>query len=203
MFRLFISILITVFLSSMAIAQGVYKIRSGDTLKIEVLEDNTLNRTVLVLPDGNVSFPSVGTFRARGRSIEQVRQSLTGGLSSNFASPPNVHVSVENVFVPTPRAPRVPAKPATIDIFTMGEIGKPGALSAKPGTTILQAIAISGGLTKFAASKRIELRRTDKNGVEKIYQYNYKNPRAGNSIKSSQRLQSGDVIVVHARKLFE
>lgn len=203
MLRFFISVLIAVFVTTTAFAQNAYRIRSGDTLKIEVLEDSSLNRTVLVLPDGNASFPSVGTFRAAGRTLDQVRQSITSGISSGFASAPNVYVSVEQIFVPTPRAPRAPAKPVTIDIFTMGEVNKPGAVEAKPGTTILQAIAIAGGLTKFAAAKRIELRRADEDGIEKIYRYNYANPRAADSIKSSQRLQKGDVIVVPARKLFE
>ena len=48
-------------------AQSVYKIRPGDTLNIEVLEDEGLNRNVLVLPDGTISFPLVGTVKARSR----------------------------------------------------------------------------------------------------------------------------------------
>ncbi len=203
MFRLFTCLLFTFFTTSVVFAQGAYKVRSGDVLKIEVLEDTSLNRSVLVLPDGSASFPTIGVFRAKGRSIDQIRQTLTAGLAPNYANDPNVYVSVEQVFVPQPRAPRAPAKPVTIDIFTMGEVANPGALEAKPGTTILQAIAIAGGLTKFAAPKRIELRRIDKNGVERIYRYNYLNPRASNSVKSGERLYKGDVIVVPARKLFE
>ena len=41
-------------------AQG-YQIRAGDTLRIEVLEDSSLNRTVLVAPDGRISMPQAGT----------------------------------------------------------------------------------------------------------------------------------------------
>ncbi len=37
-----------------------YKVRPGDVLQIEVLEDSTLNRTAIVLPDGQISLPLAG-----------------------------------------------------------------------------------------------------------------------------------------------
>lgn len=41
-----------------------YKVRTGDVLQIEVLEDGTLNRTAIVLPDGQISLPLAGSVRA-------------------------------------------------------------------------------------------------------------------------------------------
>ncbi|MEE3070377.1 MAG: polysaccharide biosynthesis/export family protein, partial [Pseudomonadota bacterium] len=49
--------------SNTAQAQS-YKIKAGDSLQIEVLEDPSLSRSVLVLPDGQFSFPFVGEVRA-------------------------------------------------------------------------------------------------------------------------------------------
>ena len=49
-------------------AQG-YSIRPGDRLRIEVLEDDSLNRSVLVAPDGRISVPLVGTVVAGGRTL--------------------------------------------------------------------------------------------------------------------------------------
>ena len=84
----------------------------------------------------------------------------------------------------------------------MGEVGNPGKLLATPGVTILQALAEAGGLTAFAAQKRIQLRRADPNtGVMTKYLYNYKG--TSNSIKGSTVLIPGDVIVVPERRLFE
>ena len=43
-------------LATFAHAQQEYQIRSGDTLAIEVFEDPDLNRSVVVLSDGRISF---------------------------------------------------------------------------------------------------------------------------------------------------
>ena len=83
----------------------------------------------------------------------------------------------------------------------MGEVAKPGGMDVLPGTTLLQALAEAGGFTKFGASKRIELRRTDPSShTERVYLFNY---RGSGGISGSTVLQAGDVIVVPERRLFE
>lgn len=189
--------LLSVLSASAAAAQSRYAIRSGDVLQVEVLEDSSLNRSVLVLPDGTISFPFVGTVQAAGRSIDQVRAALTSGLAANFAAPPNVYVSIGQLAQRTATAPQ--AVPS-VDIFTMGEIAKPGRFELPPGTTLMQALASAGGFTKFAAVKRVQLRRTDPDsGTEQVYLFNYR----GGGIPGSTVLQDGDVIVVPERRLFE
>ena len=194
-FRFFAAILTVLAFTASATAQSSYKIRTGDTLQIEVLEDTNLNRSALVLPGGSISFPFVGSISVAGRTVGDVANALATGLSRNFASTPNVFVSVAEVGVPA--VGRV-AAPRTTDIYVTGQIANPGKLEATPGITVLQAIAQAGGLTKFAAAKRIQLRRGDK-----IYPYNYETNGGAGSIPGSTRLAPGDVIVVPERKLFE
>lgn len=87
-------------------------------------------------------------------------------------------------------------------VFVMGEVASPGKADVVPGTTILQFLAQAGGFTRFAAQKRIQLRRIGKDGEEKIYLFNY-DGTGSSGVRGSTRLQSGDVIVVPQRKLFE
>ena len=61
--KFLIALIATVFATG-AFAQSGYQIRTGDTLQIEVLEDPSLNRSVLVLPDGTISFPFAGSVRS-------------------------------------------------------------------------------------------------------------------------------------------
>ena len=70
-------------------------------------------------------------------------------------------------------------------------------------TTVLQALALVGGFSKFAATKRVQLRRADKSGVEKIYNVNYQDILAGKSNLGATVLRQGDVIIVPQRRLFE
>ena len=183
-----------------AMAQDGYNIKSGDVLEIEVLEDPSLNRQVLVLPDGSFSFPLVGTMKAGGLSVEQVRLSLVDGLSSNFATPPSVFVYVRSV---SQVAPAAQAEEDAVSVYVMGEIVSPGKKEISAGTTILQFLAQAGGLGKFAADKRIELHRTDaKTGETTVYLYDYTGKSDGR-ISSSTTLVSGDVVIVPERGLFE
>ena len=91
--RLFVLALAMIW-ASVAAAQSNYQIQTGDQLTIEVLEDPSLNRQALVLPDGSISFPLVGSIRARGKSTDRFQSELSAALGPNFAAPPSVFVSV-------------------------------------------------------------------------------------------------------------
>ena len=68
---------------------------------------------------------------------------------------------------------------------------------------MLQAIALAGGLDRFAATKRIQLRRSDSTGQERLYLFNFKAVERGGAIQSMITLREGDVIIVPERRLFE
>ena len=76
MIRFLTALLLMVGLAGVATAQSNYRIQPGDTLQIEVLEDANLNRSVLVLPDGSISFPLAGTVKAGGRSVEHNKYNI-------------------------------------------------------------------------------------------------------------------------------
>ncbi|MGL4236951.1 polysaccharide biosynthesis/export family protein [Tabrizicola sp.] len=187
------------FLAVAAAAQD-YRIRPGDVLQIEVLEDPTLNRSAIVLPDGQISIPVAGTIRVSGRSIEQIQAELASRLASGFATTPTVFVTVSAL---AERRASTPAAPRTIDVFILGAANTPGKIEVSPGTTFLQAIAQAGGLSPFAAKKRIQLRRVDKSGVEQVYKLNLDAIEKGEAGGGTTKLIDGDVIVVPQRKLFE
>ena len=76
-------------------------------------------------------------------------------------------------------------------------------MAVTPGTTLLQAVAISGGVSRFAAVKRIQLRRTNPStGVQNVTILNYK-ALANGAVTTDIELKDGDVILVPERRLFE
>ena len=178
---------------------GGYLIRSGDTLRIEVLEDPGLNRSVLVSPDGRITLPLAGGVRAAGKTVEAVQSELSARLVPNY-------VSIERIAERVARGGGgggVAAVP-TLDIYVIGEAAKAGKLSVARGTTVLQFFAEMGGFSKFAATKRIQLRRTNpKTGEETSYTINYDAIENGSSRMGATVLMKGDVIVIPQRKLFE
>jgi polysaccharide biosynthesis/export protein len=202
MIRSFTSLLTLAFaclsLFAGAAAAQDYKLRAGDTIRIEVLEDQTINRSLLIAPDGRVSLPLAGVVSAAGRSIESLQAELVSRLAPSFASPPTVYVALEKQKDPRPSTGGVAAAPVGTGVYILGEAGKPGRLEVKPGTTLLQLFSQMGGFTKFAATKRIQLRRGNQ-----IFLFDYKAIEAGTSNAGSTTISDGDVIVVPQRKLFE
>lgn len=187
-------------MTPLAFAQSSYQVQPGDTLMVEVLEDNTLNRSTVVLPDGTFSFPYAGTLRARGRTVSQIETTIQNAIASNFTTPPTVFVSVQ----PLEREPEEPMDPDPISIYVLGEVATPGLVELKPGSTMLHAIAVSGGPSRFAATKRIQLRRTDKRtGQQNVTTINYKALSKGATLSRDPVLKDGDVILVPERRLFE
>lgn len=201
MMRLLLSTLMLIFFGSMASAQDSYKIQPGDVLTIEVLEDASLNRNTLVLPDGTVTFPLVGSIAAGGQTLAALQGAIVSALTPNFASPPNVFVTIQSIIPPAPAAV---SSAATVDIFVMGAVNGPGKYEATHGTTLLQFLAESGGFTKFAAKKRIQLRRINATtGQAEIFKLNFHAVENGLATPPTIVLQSGDVIIVPERRLFE
>ncbi|MBM9596183.1 polysaccharide biosynthesis/export family protein [Roseitranquillus sediminis] len=204
MIRYLLAALSVVFFAGGALAQGSYQIQSGDVLQIEVLEDPSLNRSTLVLPDGQIAFPLAGTLGAAGRSLDQFRDALSSALAPNFATEPTVFVSVSRL---APQAPEIAGPEAaapTIDVYAIGEFANPGRFDIEPGTTLLQFLAASGGFSRFAATKRIQLRRMDaRTGRETIYRFNYDAIERGGRMSGQLVLRSGDVVVAPERGLFE
>ena len=178
-----------------ALAQSAtYRIQPGDQLQITVLEDETLNRQLLVTPDGRISVPLAGTVTVAGQTVDTVEKTIADRLASNFAVRPNVFVALT----------AVDATAGQFSVYVLGQVNNPGTIQIEAGTTLLQALALAGGPANFAATKRIQLRRTDAaTGQERLYLFNYNAVERGGSIKSMIALRDGDVIIVPERHLFE
>lgn len=176
-----------------------YRLRTGDRLTIEVLEDSSLNRTVAVLPGGTINFPYAGSINVAGQSPTAVQNRISQALSGVLASPPTVFVTAQ----PLEPVPGMNDQVAAdvVNIYIMGEASSPGAKAVPPGTTFLQALSQGGGLSPFAATKRIQLRRAATPG--QVIVVNYNAIMSGAVMNYDPVLSEGDVIVVPERRLFE
>lgn len=73
--------------------QQEYFINNGDTLEISVWQWPDLLRSVVVRPDGKISFPLVGDIHAKGKSLTELDNEITERLSA-FIKAPEVSVMV-------------------------------------------------------------------------------------------------------------
>jgi polysaccharide export outer membrane protein len=155
-----------------------YRLAPGDKLRIEVYKDAQLSQSVQVRPDGKITLPLIGDLEASNRTPIELREAITTSLKE-YVTNPTVTVIVVEAIVPT--------------AYVMGEVNHPGAVTLQSPLTIIQALALAGGLKDFADAKNIRVIRKGVSGVETIA-FNYK--EALKSSRAPLDLRPGDTVVV-------
>jgi len=194
--RILLALLCVAFLTPGAARAQTLK--SGDSLSISVLQDPKLDRNVVVDPSGGIAFPLAGHVRARGLTPLALENILKNKLKNNYKDE-NLDVTVAVLSAPK----EIPEDDLKPKIFITGEIIKPGSYVVRQKTTLMQAIALAGGIGPFAAKNRIQVRRKSPGGDETIFMFNYRAYEAGNDLEGNITLRAGDVIMVPERRLFE
>lgn len=158
-----------------------YRIGAGDILEISTWKEPDLSRReVLVRVDGKISFPLIGDLQAAGLTPVELTEAIQKGLKEYVASPV-VTVTVIN--------------PASQRIYVLGEVQRTGEYPIGKNLTVLQAFALAGGFTQWAAKDEIILLRRE-GGRERIYKINYKDIVRGRDVETNIMLQANDTIVV-------
>jgi polysaccharide export outer membrane protein len=170
-------------------------LRPGDRIQISVWQDPKLDRTVIVGPDGMISFPLAGHIKASGKTPQALEDVLRGRLQKNYSGQLDVTVSLADVN----KDEAAESKPR---VYITGEVLRPGPYVVKPTINVMQAIALAGGLGPFAAKQRIQLHRKI-NGVDSIFIFNFNAYVAATDTADNINLRSGDIIIVPERGLLE
>jgi polysaccharide export outer membrane protein len=179
-------------------AANAQALKPGDSLSISVLQDPKLDRSVVVDPSGEIAFPLAGHIRARGLTPQALEKILIAKLKDNYKDDQlDVTVAIAN----SPKD--IPEEDLKPKIFITGEIARPGPYVVRQQTTLMQAIALAGGVGPYAAKRRIQVRRRVRGGGETIALFDYKAYEAGYDLEGNIVLQAGDVIMVPERGLFE
>src|SRR5712672_4620741 len=186
---------ILVFLAILVAPASAQTIKSGDSLSISVLQDPKLDRQVIVDPSGQIAFPLAGHIRARGLTPQAVENIIKERLKPNY----NEALDVTVAFVSAAK-PDIPEEDLKPKIFITGEVIRPGSYVVRQRTTLMQAIALAGGLGPFAAKRRIMVRRRGGPG-EDIFMFDYRAYEAGQDLEGNITLHAGDVIMVPERGL--
>lgn len=158
-----------------------YVIGVGDGLDINVWKEGELSKPAAVRPDGMITLPLVGEIKAAGLTPSQLEEQLTTALSK-VLSDPQVTVIVVSV--------------NSRSFNIMGNVYRPGYYPLVRPLTVLDAIALSGGMRDFAKEKKIYILRTMPDGSEKKFIFNYKEVIKGRNMAQNIVLQPHDILVV-------
>ncbi len=156
---------------------------ANDVLEVNVYNTDSLNRVVQVDSLGLISLPLIGVQTAAGKSVRQLEQELERAYGASYLQSPDI-----TVFLKESASQRV-----TID----GEVAKAGLYPVAASTTLLDAIALAGGLRDIADQTKVYVFR-DVGGTKLVANYNVQHIRSGRL--ANPRIYGGDVIMVFTSK---
>ncbi|MGZ5475752.1 MAG: polysaccharide biosynthesis/export family protein [Thermoanaerobaculia bacterium] len=158
-----------------------YRIGIDDVLDIAVWNVAELQKTVPVRPDGKISLPLVNDVVAAGLTPMELRDALTKKIAA-YVQSPDVSVVVREI--------------RSLKVSVIGQVRAPGRYDLKGPSTVLDALALAGGFTDFAARRKITILRSAGTTVQRLsfdYDAAVSKRGAGNS---NVFVRPGDIVVV-------
>jgi len=146
----------------------VYRLGQGDTIAIQVFDEPDLTLDTAVGASGSINYSYLGDVRVAGKTTVELEQHIATLLQDGYLVNPSVNVSV------------LTYRPFYIN----GEVKTPGSYPYEPGLTIDRAIALSGGLTDRASTRKIFVNKEGAASSEEL------------RVPLSFRVQPGDTITI-------
>ena len=157
-----------------------YVIGPEDVLVIMFWREKDLSAEVVVRPDGRITLPLLNEMHAAGLTPEQLRATLAEAASRYIEAPaPSVLVKQIN----------------SRKAFITGEITRPGPYPLGNSMTVMQLIALAGGLNEYADGAKIVVIRNRSWG-NVLHKFNYTQVAEGRNLAQNIELQPGDTVVV-------
>jgi polysaccharide export outer membrane protein len=164
----------------LALTVDDYHIGPSDLLEISVFQVPDLSRTVRVNARGGLTMPLIGEVQAGGLTGQQLEKLIAQKLQETYLQDPQVSVFIKE-FV-------------SQRVTVSGSVNKAGVFPISGKTTLMQAIAMAGGLEKFADENDIKIFRTGQNGTREVLNFDLEPIRKGEA--EDPELRTSDVVVV-------
>jgi polysaccharide export outer membrane protein len=157
-----------------------YVIGPDDVLTVTFWRDKDLSGDVVVRPDGKIALPLLNDIQAAGLTPEQLRDALVTS-ARRYVEDPTATVIVKQI--------------NSRKVFITGMVEKPGSYPLTASMTVIQLIALSGGLREFAKAEDIVVMRSN-GGQQVAYPFNYREILKGRRLHQNIDLKPGDTVVV-------
>jgi polysaccharide export outer membrane protein len=134
-------------------ADGDYRLGPKDAVQVWMWKEPDLSTTSVVRPDGKLALPLIGELQAEGLSAPQLQKEIQQKLRAYLAEPV-VTLIVKEINYPK--------------ISVLGKVRKPDVYKIRQKTTVLDAIAMAGGLTEYANRSKVLVIRNESSQQQKI-----------------------------------
>jgi len=165
---------------TLAAVPPAYVIGPNDVLSVTFWKDKDMSADVVVRPDGNITLPLLNDIQAAGLTPAQLRERILVE-AHRYIEDPSPTVAVKEI--------------NSRRVFITGQVEKPGPYPLAGPMTVLQLIAMAGGLKEFADGKNIVVMRIE-NARQVAFQFDYKDLLKRKNLFQNIDLKPGDTVVV-------
>ena len=175
------------------VPDATHKLRVGDTVSFQILEDRIWNsldapKPLVVTDSGELDAPYVGRVMAVDKTCQQVAEEIKAGLEKDYYHKATVVLSL-NV------ANRILGR-----VYIWGQVRSQGALEIQMNENLTagQAILKAGGLAEFANKTKVKVVRgaADAKGAKQTFDLNMEDILEKGKTEKDVVLQPGDLIIV-------
>jgi len=128
-----------------------YRLGIGDRVRVNVFGETDLSLEATVDGTGHISYPLLGSVLAMHKTADELAKDITAGLSAGYLVNPDVRVTVTQY------------RP----FYVIGQVQHAGAYPYVVGLTVEKALALAGGLTSIASTRKIYLLHEDMPGEKR------------------------------------
>ncbi len=154
---------------------------TGDTIDVRVFDEERFDGVYEVQADGTIDFPYLGGIVVRGKTAAETAQLVETRLADGYLHHPQVTVTIKV------RGNR--------EVSVLGQVKDPGSLAYQERLTLVQALSLAGGLTEFAAPRRVRItRRTGEGDATSTFEVSLSEIIKGDAEDLS--LRPGDIVFV-------
>ncbi len=131
---------------------AVYRLDTGDRIKITVFGHEDLSGEFEVDGTGRVAMPLIQFVEVGGLSVREAESAIEGKLSPDYLKNPKASVEILNY------------RP----FYILGEVENPGSYQYVTGMTVLESVALAGGFTYRARQKKMTVIRASDPEKKKV-----------------------------------
>jgi polysaccharide export outer membrane protein len=178
------------------VPDGAYKLRAGDTVSFQILEDRVWNgldvpKTLVVADSGELDVPYIGRVMAVDKTCKQLGEEIKTSLEKDYYNTATVILSLNTANRNLGR------------VYIWGQVRSQGAIDIQVNENLTagKAILRAGGFADFANKSKVKVVRgsTVTNGEKQTFDLDMKEILENGKIEKDITLQPNDLIIVPSR----
>ncbi len=166
-----------------------YKLRVGDKLSFQVLEDRDAPKSLLVADSGELDVPYVGRVAAVDKTCKQLAEEIKAQLEKEYYYRATVILALDVVNKIWGR------------IYVWGQVKNQGPIDVmvNENLTAGKAVLRAGGFADFANKKKVKVVRSSPSGTKQTFELNMVEILEDGKTEKDVSLQPDDFIIVPSR----